>query len=170
MTFFKSIFFMAFIQFAILGTLGEIVALKLSKKKIIVLKTVYSAIVWGVLGIIIKFVFVGFNGFVNELVSYGYLPSGDFWKAFFKSLFMNSMFGPVMVVIHRFLENLYNLKLKISKEGLKKAFWALLWFWLPAHTITFMLPNNWQITLAAVWSFVLGLLLSFFNTMKKESD
>jgi hypothetical protein len=161
---------MAFIQFAILGTLGEIVALKLSKKKIIVLKTVYSAIVWGVLGIIIKFVFVGFNGFVNELVSYGYLPSGDFWKAFFKSLFMNSMFGPVMVVIHRFLENLYNLKLKISKEGLKKAFWTLLWFWLPAHTITFMLPNNWQITLAAVWSFVLGLLLSFFNTMKKESD
>ena len=33
-------------------------------------------------------------------------------------------------------------------------------FWYPAHTITFMLPGNYQVLFAAVLGVVLGLILS----------
>ncbi|WGS65747.1 hypothetical protein [Marinitoga aeolica] len=155
----------AMIQFAILGTAGEIVAKLLTKSKISIFKIIYSAFVWAILGVVIKFAFTGFNGFVNELVNHHYLPSGKIYQAFFKSLFTNAFFGPWLVIIHRFLENIS--KLKVPTEGLKGALLTLLWFWVPAHTITFSLPVEWQITLAAVWSFVLGLILGIFSNLKK---
>jgi hypothetical protein len=155
-------FLSAFIQFALLGTLGEVVASILTKKKIFIKKIISSIFVWGILGIIIKFVFTGFNGFVQYVTSKGYLPVGEVYSAFFKSLFTNIMFGPWLVIIHRFLDSLFMFKIKIPVEGIKGAMLTLLWFWIPAHTVTFLLPEHWQITLAAVWSFVLGLLLSFF--------
>lgn len=156
----------AMIQFAILGTAGEIVAKLLTKSKISILKTIYSALVWAILGVIIKFAFTGFNGFVGELVNHHYLPSGKFYQAFFKSLFTNAFFGPWLVIIHRFLENISEFK--VPTNGLKGALLTLLWFWVPAHTITFSLPQEWQITLAAVWSFVLGLILGIFSNLKKS--
>jgi membrane protein implicated in regulation of membrane protease activity len=72
------------------------------------------------------------------------------------------MFGPWLVIGHRFLDNLFLFKIRIPTEGIKGAMLTLIWFWIPAHTVTFSLPAEWQITLAAVWSFVLGLLLSLF--------
>jgi hypothetical protein len=39
----------------------------------------------------------------------------------------------------------------------------MIWFWIPAHTITFSLPTDFQIGLAALWSVVLGVILGFFN-------
>ncbi|KLO21722.1 hypothetical protein X275_05875 [Marinitoga sp. 1197] len=158
----------AMIQFAILGTAGEIVAKLLTKNKISVFKVIYSAIVWAILGVIIKFAFTGFNGFVKELVEHNYLPSEKIYQAFFKSLFTNAFFGPWLIIIHRFLDNLP--KFKIPKDGLKGALFTLLWFWVPAHTVTFSLPVEWQITLAAVWSFVLGLILGIFANLKKPKE
>jgi len=78
------------------------------------------------------------------------------------------MFGPWLVIGHRFLDNLLRFKIRVPKEGLKGALLTLIWFWIPAHTITFALPSDWQITLAAVWSFVLGLILSLF--VKKQDN
>ncbi|MDK2946182.1 hypothetical protein [Geotoga petraea] len=166
--FFENPFLSAFVQFAILGTLGEIAANILSKKKISILKTIGSIFVWGILGIAIKFVFSGFTGFVEHLTNIGYLPDGEFYNAFFKSVFTNAMFGPWLVIGHRFLDNLLRFKIRVPKEGLKGALLTLIWFWIPAHTITFALPSDWQITLAAVWSFVLGLILSLF--VKKQDN
>jgi len=160
--FFENPFLSAFVQFALLGTLGEIVSKLLSKKEISPKKIIGSIFVWGILGIIIKFIFAGFTGFVEYVTALGYLPEGKVYSAFFKSLFTNLMFGPWLVIGHRFLDNLFLFKIKIPTEGIKGALLTLIWFWIPAHTITFSLPTEWQITLAAVWSFVLGLLLSFF--------
>ena len=158
----------AMVQFAILGTAGEVVAKLLTKNKISVLKIIYSAFVWAVLGVIIKFAFTGFNGFVNELVNHNYLPSGKIYQAFFKSLFTNAFFGPWLIIIHRFLDNIS--KLKVPTDGLKGAMLTLLWFWVPAHTVTFSLSVEWQITLAAVWSFVLGLILGIFSNLKDKKE
>lgn len=160
--FFENPFLSAFVQFAILGTLGEIVAKLLSKKEIVWKKIVGSIFVWGILGIVVKFIFAGFTGFVEHVTIKGYLPEGKIYSAFFKSLFTNAMFGPWLVIGHRFLDNLFLLKIRIPTEGIKGAMLTLIWFWIPAHTVTFSLPTEWQITLAAVWSFVLGLLLSLF--------
>ncbi|AEX85732.1 hypothetical protein XO10_06550 [Marinitoga sp. 1135] len=158
----------AMVKFAILGTAGEVVAKLITKSKISITKIIHSAISWAILGVIIKYAFIGFNGFVHELVNHHYLPSGKIYEAFFKSFFTNAMFGPWLVIIHRFLDNLP--KLKIPTEGLKGAMLTLLWFWVPAHTITFSLPGEWQITLAAVWSFVLGLILGIFANLKKKKE
>ncbi|SHF14475.1 hypothetical protein SAMN02745164_01874 [Marinitoga hydrogenitolerans DSM 16785] len=156
----------AMIQFAILGTAGEVVSKLITKKKISIFKVIYSMFVWAILGVLIKFAFTGFNGFVKELISHNYLPSGRIYQAFFKSLFTNVFFGPWLIIIHRFLDNIS--KLKLPTDGLKGAMLTLLWFWIPAHTVTFSLSTDWQITLAAIWSFVLGLILGIFTNLKKE--
>ncbi|OQY08779.1 MAG: hypothetical protein B6I29_04840 [Marinitoga sp. 4572_148] len=77
-------------------------------------------------------------------------------------------FGPWLIIIHRFLDNIS--KLKVPTDGLKGAMLTLLWFWVPAHTVTFSLSVEWQITLAAVWSFVLGLILGIFSNLKDKKE
>ncbi|MDT8287685.1 MAG: hypothetical protein RQ748_11290 [Elusimicrobiales bacterium] len=47
--------------------------------------------------------------------------------------------------------------------GIDKALLSLLWFWVPAHTVTFMLPEDFRIGLAAVWSLALGIILGFYG-------
>jgi hypothetical protein len=41
-------------------------------------------------------------------------------------------------------------------------------FWIPAHTITFMLPGEFQVLFAASLSIVLGLLLSVAAVMSRQ--
>ena len=76
------------------------------------------------------------------------------------------MFGPWIIILHRLLDNLPNKTLSVPTQGLKGAMMTLVWFWIPAHTITFALPLEYQILLAAIWSFVLGLILGFFKRSK----
>jgi peptidoglycan/LPS O-acetylase OafA/YrhL len=57
---------------------------------------------------------------------------------------------------------------KRNWKKLDSAFLSLLWFWIPVHTVTFMLPKDYQIGLAALWSFMLGLLLSTFTRSNRE--
>ncbi|HPT73146.1 MAG TPA: hypothetical protein PLE74_12800 [Candidatus Cloacimonadota bacterium] len=86
----------------------------------------------------------------------------SFLHAFAKSVLVNLQFGLFLVLFHRVLDNLF---LPQKNWGhLDKALYTLLWFWIPAHTITFMLPVDFQIGLAALWSVVLGLLLGSFAT------
>ena len=91
---------------------------------------------------------------------------------------MNIFFAPVMMLGHRITD------LHISDEGgkfcisrfntaevLKKIDWdfflgflmkkTIPLFWIPAHTITFLLPEEFRVLFAAVLSVVLGVLLSF---------
>ena len=165
----------AIIQFALLGTLGEFVAKWIIHKKINIpfsgALILWKMIVWSFLAICIKFAFVGFNGFVDELVNshYHFLPElflekGSFIRAFAISFFMNLQFGPFLVIIHRWLDNLV-IKDK-TWAGIDKGLYTLLWFWIPAHTITFMLPREFQITLAAIWSVALGLILGLVRRPK----
>lgn len=162
-------FILAFIKFALLGSLGEIAAKLITKNKLVLWKIFYSMLVWGILGVIIKFCFTGFHGFVDGLIAIGYLPEGTISKAFFMSFFTNAMFGPWVIILHRLLDVLPYKTLQIPTEGLRGALLTLVWFWIPAHTVTFALPSHeWQITLAAVWSFVLGLILGIFNSVKAK--
>jgi ABC-type phosphate/phosphonate transport system permease subunit len=40
-------------------------------------------------------------------------------------------------------------------------------FWYPAHTITFLLPQNFQVLFAAFLGVALGVILSIANLKKK---
>jgi hypothetical protein len=156
----------AMIQFAFLGTLGDIVSHWIIKKrifnpystKIIFLKMIE----WAILAVFIKYAFVGFNGFVESLIAHNYLPNlTGIGKSFAISTSMNLQFGPFLVIIHRVLDNL--IARQNNWKNLDKGFYSLIWFWIPAHAITFILPKEFQIGLAALWSLVLGIILGFYN-------
>lgn len=167
-------FISAMIQFAVLGTLGDLVSRRLSgsKESASVSLILTKMLVWAVLSIFIKVAFIGFEGFVNTLVLYRVLPvvffENGFLNALARSLAMNLQFGVFLVLLHRLLDNVVERKRNWKK--LDSAFLSLLWFWIPAHTVTFMLPKDYQIGLAALWSFMLGLLLSTFARSTREVE
>lgn len=160
---------MAIAQFSILGTFGEVVSKWIVHKKVFMpftLKmTLWKMVVWSILAVAIKFAFAGFKGYVQALVEHNLLPqavsTNRFLKAFSLSTFTNLQFGVFMVVFHRVLDNIV-LKTK-NWQGLDKGMLSMIWFWIPAHTITFMLPKVYQIGLAALWSVALGIILGLFN-------
>ena len=154
----------AFVHFAILGSLGEVIAASLTKKRPAIpctpLQMLGKVLAWAILGIVIKYGFAGMRGFTEALVANSYLPSvfsSGLGFAFAMSVFTNVLFGPQMMLFHRFEDNLI-LREK-GYKGIEKAFMTLIWFWIPAHTITFCLPTPFQIGLAALWGLVLGIIL-----------
>ena len=161
----------AMIQFAILGTLGDCVAKWIQNKKIYVpfgiKEAIWKPIEWAILAIFIKVAFTGYVGFVESIIIQGLLPgifSFGILRAFAISTMMNLQFGLFLVIIHRILD--YLPFGKINWDNIQKGFYSLLWFWIPAHTFTFMLPKDYQIGLAAVWSVCLGLILGLYNKKK----
>ncbi|MFW5782383.1 MAG: hypothetical protein ACOCWO_03715, partial [Candidatus Muiribacteriaceae bacterium] len=84
--------------------------------------------------------------------------------AFSISVFTNLFFGPQMMLFHRMEDNI--LERKWDFDGIKKAWSTLFWFWIPAHTLTFSLPTEFQIGLAAVWGLVLGIILGTAKNKK----
>lgn len=157
---------MAMIQFAILGTLGEIVSKWLINKSFkypfSFMISLWKMLEWAILAVGIKYAFQGFGGYTDRLIEHGYLPPmTGLAYAFTLSALMNLQFGVLLVLIHRVLDNL-PLKTK-NWKNLDKGLYSLLWFWIPAHTLTFMLAPDYRIGLAALWSVFLGLILGFFN-------
>jgi len=154
----------AAVQFAILGTIGEIISFTIKSKRLTLPCTIGQlagkAAAWAVLGIVIKYGFTGMKGFTQALLEHHLLPTfmsaGLCW-AFAVSVLTNLIFGPQMMFFHRLEDNL--ILWRWDMAGLTTAWWTLLWFWIPAHTITFSLPTDYQIGLAAVWSLALGLIL-----------
>ena len=160
----------AMLQFALLGTLGDIVSKCLQQGKIFMpykgVVIFLKMLAWALIAITIKYAFVGYQGFVDSLVAYELLPKlGLFGKAFTVSIAMNLQFGLFLVVFHRFLDNL--IAQEKNWKNIDKSMWSLVWFWIPAHTLTFMLDKPYQIGLAAVWSVVLGIILGYYNKNSK---
>jgi len=154
----------AAVQFAVLGTFGEVLSHAIRQRRPALpctpLQLLGKAAAWALLGVIIKYGFAGMKGFTRALVDHGMLPvfmgSGFGW-ALAVSVFTNLLFGPQMMFFHRLEDNL--ILGTRGYEGLTRAWWTLIWFWIPAHTVTFSLPRPYQIGLAAVWGVVLGLIL-----------
>jgi len=184
---------MSFIKFAILATFGEVLAVRLTEG--VYLKPGFGllpkAFVWGLLGIVIKSNFIIYASGVKALLAYLNLattPSSFpvmIMVAFSISLLNNSLFAPVLMTLHKMSD------IHISMTGgtmggffssvdcgvlLKKINWDVMWnfvfkktipfFWIPAHTITFLLPPDRQIGFAAILGVVLGVILAFAGTKK----
>jgi len=156
------------------------------------------AIVWGFLGLGIKMSFVIFaTGTPNFLVYLGMENAVDVLKgdlgwekifvAFCISAAMNLIFAPVFMTFHKItdthiLNNGGTLAGFFKPIKFKEIFpslnWSVQWgfvfkktipfFWIPAHTITFCLPEEWQILFAALLGIVLGVLLSIAAIMGQK--
>ena len=154
----------AALQFAVLGTLGELLAASCKRRRpacpFTARQLALKAAAWALLGLVIRYGFTGMKGFTHALVDGhflpGYLAQGLGW-AFALSVFTNLLFGPQMMAFHRIEDNL--IMGQRGFKGIDRAWWTLVWFWIPAHTVTFCLPVEYQIGLAAVWGMALGLIL-----------
>jgi len=154
------------IQFAALGTLGDIFSKWMQKGRVFMPYKLHIILLkmleWAILAVTIKIAFVGFQGFADSLIDHHLLPElGLFGRAFTISVTMNLQFGLLLVILHRFLDNL--IAKQNNWKNIDKGMFSLIWFWIPAHTITFMLDKPYQIGLAAIWSIVLGFILGYFN-------
>lgn len=179
-----------FLKFAILATMGELLALRLRSGSWRKPSGLLSrAIVWGFIGIVITLIFVIFSSGVEFAMEHKYLPYSQYplLQAFLISLIMNLIFAPTMMGFHKLTDAYIDLKyMKNSwKIPLSDIVCHVDWyrfiqfillktiplFWIPAHTLTFMLPSTYRVIMAAFLSIALGLLLSFGKNPKvKKSD
>lgn len=164
-----------FIKFFFLASMGDFVGLRLRTGSWSVPnKIIQKAIVWGLIGAIIGIVFTIFSSGVLELQSRGVLPFEGvaFATAFFTSVFMNLIFAPTMMSFHRISDQYLDSDGSFT-HAIKEVNWVHFYkvvlfktvplFWIPAHTITFLLPDEYRIIFAAVLGIALGLLLSLFR-------
>jgi hypothetical protein len=157
-------FLSAAFQFGLLGTLGEVAAASLKARRptlpCSLLQLLAKVMAWALLGLIIKAGFVGMKGFTRSLLDHHILPafldSGLGWALALSTL-TNLFFGPQMMLFHRLEDNL--ILCRRGFDGMAPALWTLAWFWIPAHTLTFSLPGDYQVGLAALWSLALGVIL-----------
>ncbi|HPW67739.1 MAG TPA: hypothetical protein PLS84_11760 [Salinivirgaceae bacterium] len=156
------------------------------------------AIVWGFLGLTIKMAFVIFSAGTPELLSYLGLENartalaGDFtttklFVAFMISTTMNVVFAPIMMTLHKITDthivaNGGAISALFKPIKFRKIFnelnWDVQWnfvfkktiplFWIPAHTITFLLPNEFQVLFAALLGVALGVILAIAAQMGKK--
>lgn len=176
----------SFIKFGILATFGEVIAFKIRTKKWpgTDFGILPKAIVWGFLGIFIMYAFkifaTGIPNLTGKILPIFNNPSIDkILTAFYISFFMNIIFAPVMMVTHKITDikieanrgNFLSVFKKPSvQESLSLVKWEKMWgfvikktipiFWIPAHTITFLLPASYRILFAAILSVILGIILA----------
>lgn len=169
-----------FIKFAILATLGELLARRIASKRWEVPKGIlYRMLIWGLLGVGIVLIFAIFSSGVATVMEKGLLPGNGSTLAFafFTSLIMNLTFAPVMMAFHRITDTYIDMLYGRRDHSIRLAdvFSQIDWrsfssfvlfktiplFWIPAHTITFLLEPEFRVLFAALLSFALGLILAF---------
>jgi hypothetical protein len=164
-----------FIKFFILASIGDFIGYRLKNKHWAIPKNMFfKALIWGLIGVVIVMMFVIFPTGVSMLQEKGLLPfyGNTFFHALFTSIFMNVIFAPTMMLFHRisdtYLELDVSLRESIKHIDLNQFVYTVLFktiplFWIPAHTVTFLIPEEYRIILAAILGIFLGLLLSIFK-------
>ena len=171
-------FIMGFAKFALLATAGELIAVRMATGSWkLPAKIVARFIIWGVIGAWITLMMKVFS----TAVATGILPLGSneiltrFLKAFYTSVIMNNSFGPTFMAIHKCSDKYLDLRADGAKK-IKVAdvigdidwtkfvnftlFKTVPLFWIPAHTVTFLLPSEYQVVMAAALSVALGIILN----------
>ncbi len=148
------------------------------------------AFVWGILGMGINMAFVVFSTGVPAFAGYlgvsepGAIMQGAFCLkkvllAFSISVVMNTIFAPVFMTLHKITDTHI-----LATGGTLRGFftpipmgdimqnmnWRVQWgfvfkktipvFWIPAHTITFLLPEEVRVLFAALLGVALGVILA----------
>lgn len=158
------------------------------------------AIVWGGFGLAIKAAFTIFSAGTPAVLAYlgvenpaaalaGSLSAKKLLTAFSISLSLNLVFSPVLMTLHRITDShiaLFKGSLRAlvhpveAGKILTAIDWKMHWgfvlkktiplFWIPAHTLTFLLPVDYQILFAAFLGVVLGVILAFAAGVKSAKQ
>lgn len=184
-------YLMGFIKTMVLASIGEILVKRIKTGLYFndpgfLLK----ALVWGFIGMSFVFVFPLFDGGIKAIFNHQDFVSSTFFNAliyaFFVSFVMNLIFAPTFMIMHRITDTYILLangsffKLKsvsfntvIEQIDFKFFFSFVImktipFFWIPAHTITFMLPQTYRVLMASYLSIALGILLTVTNKTKSS--
>ena len=168
-----------FIKFGILATMGDLLGARVLTGDWVIPRGIgYKVIIWGIIGLMITLVFTVYMGGVAAAQASGKLPfqGSILAQAFFGSAIMNLTFGPMMMAFHRFTDMYINIKYEKNggkvtmSELIDKNDWHSLiefswiktcpFFWIPAHTIVFLLPPQYRVIASAFLSIALGILLT----------
>lgn len=151
---------------------------------------VYRAVIWGFLGMTVKAAFMIFGGGVPLIMSHlgmenpqdimaGPVTAARVLLAFAISTFLNIFYAPVLMVTHR-VSDLHIASAAVDRRRLLKVpdvkgllasiDWNSMWgivlqksiplFWIPAQTVNFLLPEEFRMLVAALYSTVLGVILA----------
>lgn len=183
-------YLMGFVKFAILATMGELLVIRLLSgqwKKTVGMFS--KAIIWGIVGLLVVLMFEIYLNGVAGAVRKQLLYVGDgavtpVLTAFFISAIMNLTFGPVFMAAHRMTDLYIDRKSEgvsadwttivenIDWQGFVKFVVAktVPFFWIPAHTIVFLLPPEYRVLVAAYLSIALGAILAYARRRKSEAS
>lgn len=184
------------VKFAVLSTLGEIIALRIRTKgyKLKGFGVVPRMVVWFLLGAWIVMAMKIFWAGAPRLADYIFsmnaengiaaAMTGNFsglklLGAFCISLSMNTAFAPVFMTLHKITDtHIMNgggkLKSLVTPMPMGEIMTGINWraqwgfvfkktipfFWIPAHTLTFVLPGEYQVLFAAFLGVILGVILA----------
>lgn len=180
-------YIMGFIKFALLATAGELIASYIiSPKPSVPVKILWRFIIWGFIGIWITFMMKVYTFAAVSMMAEGLLPGGsnNFLRAFYTSVMMNTTFGPTFMAVHKCTDKILELSSKKEEISINSVMKGIDWsafagftilktvpfFWIPAHTVTFLLPSQYQVMMAAALSVALGIMLSFGNRKKTVKE
>jgi len=173
-------FLIGFAKFLVLATMGELLALRIVRGRWYAPAGLgYRAVVWGLIGMAIVLVFDIFASGIAAAMAKSLLPGGNskLAFAFFVSVAMNATFAPAMMLFHRATDTFIDLacEQRRARPGVADVVAAIDWqgfvsfvllrtipcFWVPAHTVTFLLPPEYRVLAAAMLSIALGAILAF---------
>jgi len=158
------------------------------------------AVIWGFLGVTVKIAFTVFAtgtpvflemaglDTAREII-HGPLSAQKIFVSFCISTALNLFYAPVLMTFHKITDThiqqhngsfLCLFKPIRFREIMVNMDWAVQWnfvfrktiplFWIPAQTITFLLPAEVQILFAALLGVVLGVLMAVAAIMGKKSQ
>jgi hypothetical protein len=188
-------YLMGFLKTAVLASMGELMAQRIKTGSYLSGQgKIAKFFVWGLLGMVFVLTFKLFAAGVSSAQTVGLLPTvaagtfwGTLWTAFLISTLMNVLFAPTFMAFHRITDGFIELGEgkpgKIVKVRLSAVIERIDWrtfigfvvlrtiplFWIPAHTITFLLPEQFRVLMAAYLSIALGIILSLSSHMKAKS-
>ncbi len=177
-------YLLGFIKFAVMATMGELLVSRILYKRWAMDAAVWmKAAVWGIVGLLVVLMFGIFSNGVTGAAAANLLPAyantasipAQILKAFLISLIMNVTFGPAFMAAHRVSDRMIENAVAGRKADLVTAVSEINWihfmtfvvgktlpfFWIPAHTIAFLLPSEYRIIVAAYLSIVLGIILTY---------
>lgn len=178
-------YIIGFLKFMVLATMGELLAIRIATGEWNrPVGLIYRSLIWGFLGMVIVLIFGVFASGIMSAQQKGLLPGKDvkILFAFFTSASMNMTFAPTMMAFHRITDTYIDMKSEMKDVGLDQIVERIDWkgfigfvllktipfFWIPAHTITFMLKPEYRVLAAAMLSIALGAILSFAKKKQKS--
>jgi len=176
-------YLLGLVKIGMLGTMGELLGKRIGRGQWTLrgIRLEQRFLVWAFLGVVFAAVFPLFSFGVDGLLEKGLLPGQGIAlaAAFWKSFFMNLIFAPVMMVFHRLTDTLIERNQLLTRWPVTEAFvsidWktmfrvpllACVWFWIPAHTVTFLLPPEYRVLSAALLAIALGFIMGVANRRK----